>query len=134
MTGMKNGSGVVERFKLEHDMSRRFLRVEIAGFWTADDLLAFQREAASTLQRAIAAGATPGEGRILVVATHFSIQDKNLTDEISRIIPLYGKLAKRIAIVGSPSALQRLQMKRMTGGNASTFDCEDAAQAWLFEA
>lgn len=131
---MKDESGVMERFKLEHDMSRRFLRVEIAGFWTPDDLVAFQKEAASIFQRAVAAGATPGEGHILVVATHFSIQDKNLTDELSRIIPLYGKLAKRIAIVGSPSALQRLQIKRLTGDNASTFDCEHAAQAWLFEA
>ena len=121
-------------FRLDHDMARRFLYVELRGFWTREVLARFHDEAGLVLQRAIASGATPGEGHILVNANGFPVQDRTIAEEIAQFIPLYGKLARRIAVVGSDSSLQRLQAKRLIGENGKLFDNDEAAKTWLFSA
>lgn len=80
-------------FRLDHDMARRFLYVELRGFWTREVLARFHDEAGLVLQRAIAGGATPGEGHILVNANGFPVQDRTIAEEIARFIPLYGPCA-----------------------------------------
>ena len=74
-------------FRLDHDMARRFLYVELRGFWTREVLARFHDEAGLVLQRAIASGATPGEGHILVNANGFPVQDRTIAEEIARFIP-----------------------------------------------
>lgn len=121
----------MKRYSFHHDLGRRFLRVEIAGFWTSVDLEEFKTQAALVFRDAVAAGAKPGEGSILIVATRFAVQDKQFTEEMSKVIPAYGSLAKRVAIVGAAGALQRMQVRRIVGEHGGVFEREEEAMDWL---
>ena len=101
-------------FRFDHDMPNRFVRVEFNGLWTHATIDAFKVRAGEIVQTAINDGARPGQSRILVVARNFPVQEKKLTRELGEFMPMYSMLAKRFAIVSSDSAIQRLQIKRLT--------------------
>lgn len=118
-------------FSIEHDVARRLARVELRGFWTAGTMEAFIAAAAEVFQNAKLKGLAPGEGRILVSILDLPVQDKALTDRLSQLIPMFGALAKRVALVAPPSSLIRLQAKRLVGPNACLFDTDQEALDWL---
>ncbi|MBM6575678.1 hypothetical protein KCP91_04785 [Microvirga sp. SRT01] len=114
-------------------MPNRFVRVEFNGFWTHATIDAFKVRAGEIVQNAIDDGARPGQSRILVVARNFPVQEKKLTRELGEFMPMYSMLAKRFAIVSSDSAIQRLQIKRLTSpDNCQIFLDEAEARTWLF--
>lgn len=121
-------------FRFEHDMARRFARIEMSGFWTEDTLRRFQAEASEIFQNAVRQGAKPGTGHILVIVRDFPVQDKALTEQIGRLIPMFGTLSRKVAIVHSASVIQRMQVERLARGDiVSIFEDEAKAVAWLFE-
>ncbi|WP_141395821.1 hypothetical protein [Sphingomonas spermidinifaciens] len=121
-------------FSIEHDITRRLARIELRGFWTTSTMAAFMAAAGKVLQNAKAKGLSPGEGHILVSILDLPVQDKALTDSLSQLIPMFGALSKRVALVAPPSSLIRLQAKRLVGANACLFDTEQEALDWLYAA
>lgn len=121
-------------FRFDHDMPNRFLRIEFNGFWTHEIIEAFKRKAGEIVQAAVKDGATPGQSRILLIARNFPVQDKDLTEEIGALMPMYSRLARRFAVVTSGSAIQRMQLKRILLPDTSKlFLDEDTARTWLLE-
>ncbi|QNQ08239.1 hypothetical protein [Sphingomonas alpina] len=121
-------------YNFDYDARRRFLKLTLSGLWDRATLVAFQREAGALLGKVANAGHTDPSGRILIDVRGYAVQSQDIADEVSALIPTYGILADRIAVIWSQSALQKMQMRRLLTSDKLRFMMsEEEALAWLFE-
>lgn len=109
---------------------RRLIEVEISGFWTADVFESYARD----LQAAIATLPPSAEGHFtLADVSRAVIQPQQIVEAFQKFINRGTKRSRRIALY-TPTALPRLQSKRISGDNpfVQVFETKQAAERWLF--
>ncbi|MES2055128.1 MAG: hypothetical protein V4564_04240 [Pseudomonadota bacterium] len=122
-------------YNFDYDARRRFLKLTLSGLWDRETLAAFQREAAALLSKVTNAGHADASGRILIDVRDYAVQSQEIADAVSALVPTYGVLAERIAVIWSQSALQKMQMRRLLTSDKLRFMMsEEEALAWLFDA
>lgn len=121
-----------EHYRLDHDTARRFLRLKLIGVWDEAVVAALIREVTALLNRINRSGPAVANGRLLIDLTDYPVQPKSITDQLAALLPAFGTLASRVAVVRSASALQNMQADRLlAGGKAHFFASGAEAIAWL---
>lgn len=112
------------------DRQRGLLRLQLAGFWSAEDFDKFKR----TYTHALAdLGMAPNQHVILVDLREATLQTQALIADVQAFMANFGNRARRIALVAA-SALARMQTKRLAiRTDIVLFATMEAAEEWLFE-
>ena len=112
------------------DVRRRLIEVGISGFWTAE---VFQHYA-QDLQAAIATMPPSDQGHLtLADVSGAVIQPQQIVEAFQTFINRGARRSRKIALY-TPTALPRLQSKRISGGTpfVQVFETKEAAERWLF--
>lgn len=118
-------------YKIELDVERHFVKIEMEGFWSSDDFDIFMKNEHAELSKL---RCRPGDHILLCDLTKLNVVAAEVTDRIGIDLNSQGrKDAKWIALVMS-SMLLKMQMQRLIARpNIMLFDDVETAQAWLFE-
>lgn len=120
-----------EFYHFDYRPRDRFLTLRLVGLWDASVVAAFMQEAAR-LRDGAAVQDGRAKGRLLIDLTDYPVQPKSITDQLAALLPAFGTLASRVAVVRSASALQNMQADRLlAGGKAHFFASGAEAIAWL---
>ena len=112
------------------DTKRRLVEVAISGFWTAEIFKGYARD----LQAAVATLPPSDEGHLTIADVSGAVtHPQQIVEAFQNFINRGTRRSRKIALY-TPTALPRLQSKRISGGNpfVQVFETRDAAESWLF--
>lgn len=122
------------RYTIDTDPATQLIRLRLAGQWDETTLAAYRRDLAAAMRAFAAGGGRRGEYRLLVDLREQGVQPKEIAAGQQAIIADYSPLARRRALVMSPSALHAMQVRRISPEpDVHIFPSEEDALAWLME-
>ena len=117
-------------FSIELDPPRDFVRIQMSGFFSADDISRFQAELLLAHRR-LGCGRRGGPVTLNDVSG-MAIQSQDVVDRWRAFLADPAHRSRRLAFVVA-SALARMQLQRAIGGRAAQVFTDAAeAERWLF--
>jgi len=112
-------------YDIQGELDGRLIVVRCAGFWDDAELAAY---CSALLRSGRAAG---GAFDMLIDMRNFPAQKAAGGPEIETMVGHLVRMGMRHVAILAPSAVQRMQVNRITAGNHVFFEEEAEARAWL---
>lgn len=119
-----------DRFALDQDHQRRFLRITLQGDWNHDTVDHYREAVRVAVRNMVLRGYHLEDAVILLDTRTLPVQTRDVADYYSRA-PIYsGASPKKIATL-TASRLVGIQLRRISTGAQQVFEDERAALTWL---
>lgn len=118
-------------FTICAEPSRDLIRITLSGFFTADDLAAFEQRLA-TAHCDLLCG--PNRHLTLADLSAMKVQSQDMVDAFRGLLADPSYHSRRLAVVVDPTLLRSQVRRALDGRAAQWFASKTMAEAWLFAA